>query len=55
MVIYEDDSLTAFGLLSETSNKAMNAINDAELTPFLMAFLLSRDKIPIKAVVAAGS
>lgn len=39
----------------ETSNKALAAINDANLTPFLMAFLISRDKIPLKTVLAAGA
>ncbi|KAG8879415.1 hypothetical protein FRB97_001642 [Tulasnella sp. 331] len=54
--IYEfaENIITIFWCLSETSNKALNAINEAELTPFLMAFLMSRDKIPIKTVVAAA-
>ncbi|KAG9027760.1 hypothetical protein FRB95_007419 [Tulasnella sp. JGI-2019a] len=53
--IYEfsENIITIFWCLSETSNKALNAINEADLTPFLMAFLMSRDKIPTKTVVAA--
>lgn len=39
---------------SETSNKALNAINSINLIPFLMSFLASRDKLSIAPVLAAG-
>lgn len=40
----------------ETSNKALNAINQLHLIPFLMAFLdsKSREKLAITTVTAAG-
>lgn len=38
----------------ETSNKALIAINEIHLIPFLMAFLENRDKLPLRTVVAAG-
>jgi hypothetical protein len=38
----------------ETSNKALNAINQMNLVPFLMSFLSSRDKLPISTITAAG-
>lgn len=40
--------------LRETSNKALNAINQINLIPFLMSFLASRSKLPITTVTAAG-
>ncbi|KAG8914198.1 hypothetical protein FRC01_004177, partial [Tulasnella sp. 417] len=54
--VYElaENVITLFWCLSETSNKALSAINDAKLTPFLMAFLISRDKIPLNTVLAAA-
>lgn len=54
--VYElaENVITLFWCLSETSNKALSAINDANLTPFLMAFLMSKDKIPLKTVLAAA-
>ncbi|KIO15824.1 hypothetical protein M407DRAFT_44114, partial [Tulasnella calospora MUT 4182] len=54
--VYElaENVITLFWCLSETSNKALSAINDAKLTPFLMAFLMSRDKIPLNTVLAAA-
>jgi len=39
----------------ETSNKALNAVNQVNLIPFLMAFLGSRAKLPIATVNAAGA
>lgn len=39
----------------ETSNKALNAVNQLNLVPFLMAFLESRAKLPIATVNAAGA
>lgn len=38
----------------ETSNKALNTINDIHLVPFLMAFLDARDKLALTPVMAAG-
>jgi hypothetical protein len=41
---------------SETSNKALGAVNQLGLVPFLMAFLdrQAREKIPLTAQIAAG-
>ena len=39
----------------ETSNKALNAVNNLALVPFLMAFLSSRDKLPLPTVTSAGA
>lgn len=41
-------------MVSVTSNKALNAINQIDLVPFLMSFLASRDKLPISTVTAAA-
>ena len=38
----------------ETSNKALNAVNDIHLIPFLMSFLAARDKLPSTPVTSAG-
>jgi hypothetical protein len=56
---YREFSLV-FGILvcanrcRETSNKALNAINDIQLVPFLMSFLASKDSLQIAPVLAAG-
>lgn len=39
---------------SETSEKALTAINNLNLTPFLLSFLTSRAALPISLVTAAG-
>ena len=39
----------------ETSNKALNAINQISLVTFLMSFLVSRDKLPLSTVTSAGT
>ncbi|KZT73305.1 ARM repeat-containing protein [Daedalea quercina L-15889] len=54
--VYEfaDNVITILWCLSETSNKAMNAINQVSLVPFLMSFLASRNKLPISTVTAAA-
>jgi len=39
----------------ETSNKALTAVNNLALVPFLMAFLSSRDQLPISTVTSAGA
>jgi hypothetical protein len=38
----------------ETSNKALNAINQISLVPFLMSFLGAKDVLPISVVASAG-
>ncbi|KAH0838109.1 ARM repeat-containing protein [Lanmaoa asiatica] len=55
-MVYEfaDNVITILWCLSETSNKALNAINQINLIPFLVSFLSSRDKLPISTVVAAA-
>ncbi|KAF7793565.1 hypothetical protein EIP86_004679 [Pleurotus ostreatoroseus] len=54
-LVYEfaDNVITILWCLSETSNKALNAINQISLVPFLMSFLGSRDKLPIATVTSA--
>ena len=41
-------------VIRETSNKALNAINEMHLVPFLTAFLENRQKLPSRTVAAAG-
>ncbi|KAJ7074459.1 armadillo-type protein [Mycena amicta] len=55
-LVYEfsDNVITVLWCLSETSNKALTAINEMKLVPFLMSFLAARDKIPIAPVTAAA-
>ncbi|EMD42255.1 hypothetical protein CERSUDRAFT_110786 [Gelatoporia subvermispora B] len=55
-LIYEfaDNVITILWCLSETSNKAMNAINQIGLIPFLMSFLGSRENLPISTVTSAA-
>ncbi|KAJ6611503.1 armadillo-type protein [Mycena sp. CBHHK59/15] len=55
-LVYEfaDNVITVLWCLSETSNKALNAINEMKLTPFLMSFLAAREKIPLAPVTAAA-
>ncbi|KAF7326405.1 ARM repeat-containing protein [Mycena venus] len=55
-LVYEfaDNLITVLWCLSETSNKALAAINDMKLTPFLMSFLAAREKIPLAPVTAAA-
>ncbi|CAA7264820.1 unnamed protein product [Cyclocybe aegerita] len=55
-IVYDfaDNMITALWCLSETSNKALNAINDFHLVPFLMSFLAARDKLPLAPVTAAA-
>ncbi|KZT08776.1 ARM repeat-containing protein [Laetiporus sulphureus 93-53] len=51
---FADNVITILWCLSETSNKALNAINQIPLVPFLMSFLASRDKLPVSAVTSAA-
>ncbi|KAJ4472575.1 armadillo-type protein [Lentinula edodes] len=51
---FADNVITTLWCLSETSNKALNAINSINLIPFLMSFLASRDKLTIAPVLAAA-
>ncbi|KAF7288173.1 ARM repeat-containing protein [Mycena chlorophos] len=55
-LVYEfsDNVITVLWCLSETSNKALTAINEMQLVPFLMSFLAARDRIPIAPVTAAA-
>ncbi|KDQ63136.1 hypothetical protein JAAARDRAFT_120264 [Jaapia argillacea MUCL 33604] len=55
-LIYEfaDSVITILWCLSETSHKALNAINQISLVPFLMSFLASRDKLPVSTVTSAA-
>ncbi|KAK7018558.1 ARM repeat-containing protein [Favolaschia claudopus] len=55
-LVYEfaDNLITVLWCLSETSNKALTAINELKLTPFLMSFLAARTKIPLAPVTAAA-
>ena len=43
-----------FNIRRETSNKALNAINELHLVPFLMSFLAARDRLPLAPVTSAG-
>ena len=38
----------------ETSHKALSAVNQMSLIPFLMPFLASPDRVPLGTVTAAG-
>ncbi|KAI5898062.1 ARM repeat-containing protein [Schizophyllum commune H4-8] len=55
-LVYEfaDSVITTLWCLSETNNKALNAINEINLVPFLMSFLGARDKLPIGTVTSAA-
>ncbi|THG94495.1 hypothetical protein EW026_g6991 [Hermanssonia centrifuga] len=55
-LVYEfaDNIITILWCLSETSNKALNAINQIALVPFLMSFLGSRSKLPVSTVTSAA-
>ncbi|KAJ3569733.1 hypothetical protein NP233_g4854 [Leucocoprinus birnbaumii] len=55
-LVYElaDNLITILWCLSETSNKALTAINGIHLVPFLMSFLAARDKLPLGPVVSAA-
>ncbi|CAE6387250.1 unnamed protein product [Rhizoctonia solani] len=55
-LVYEfaENIITILWCLSETSNKALNAINSISLVPFLMAFLINRTKLPRQVVHAAA-
>lgn len=55
-VIYElaENVITIVWCLSETSQKALNAINQLSLVPFLMSFLIYRDKLAVATVASAA-
>ncbi|KAG2159597.1 ARM repeat-containing protein [Suillus bovinus] len=55
-VVYEftENVNTILWCLSETSNKALNAINQINLVPFLMSFLAARKRLPIATITAAA-
>ncbi|KAG7099676.1 hypothetical protein E1B28_001500 [Marasmius oreades] len=54
MYEFAENVITVLWCLSETSNKALNAINEINLIPFLMSFLASRERLPIVPVMAAA-
>ncbi|KAF8323967.1 hypothetical protein DL93DRAFT_2049554 [Clavulina sp. PMI_390] len=49
-----ENVVTLFWCLSEISTKALNAINNIGLIPFLIALIENRSKFPAKLVVAAA-
>ncbi|KAG6845377.1 hypothetical protein H0H87_010486 [Tephrocybe sp. NHM501043] len=51
---FADNVITVLWCLSETSNKALDAINGIQLIPFLMSFLAARYKVPLSPVTAAA-
>ncbi|KAH9854273.1 ARM repeat-containing protein [Lenzites betulinus] len=51
---FADNVITILWCLSETSNKALNSINEISLVPFLMSFLAARDKLPLSTVTSAA-
>ncbi|KAG6842438.1 hypothetical protein C0991_007568 [Blastosporella zonata] len=51
---FADNVITTLWCLSETSNKALDAINAIQLVPFLMSFLAARDKVPLAPVTSAA-
>ncbi|KAL0951711.1 hypothetical protein HGRIS_008386 [Hohenbuehelia grisea] len=51
---FSDNVITTLWCLSETSNKALAAINAINLVPFLMSFLAAHQKLSITPVVAAA-
>ncbi|KAF9502190.1 ARM repeat-containing protein [Pleurotus eryngii] len=55
-MVYEfaDNVITTLWCLSETSNKALNAINQINLIPFLTSFLASHESLPLSPVIAAA-
>ncbi|KAF4604783.1 hypothetical protein EYR40_003565 [Pleurotus pulmonarius] len=55
-MVYEfaDNVITTLWCLSETSNKALNAINQINLVPFLTSFLASHESLPLSPVIAAA-
>lgn len=48
-----ENVLTLLWCLAETSNKTLAAINAANLVPFLVAFLVHRQSLPLPVVAAA--
>ncbi|PPQ64078.1 hypothetical protein CVT24_008891 [Panaeolus cyanescens] len=55
-IVYDfaENVITTLWCLSETSNKALNAINEMNLIPFLMSFLAAREHLPNGPVLAAA-
>ncbi|KIY50621.1 ARM repeat-containing protein [Fistulina hepatica ATCC 64428] len=51
---FSENVITLLWCLSETSNKALNAINGICLGPLLISFLAFRDSLPLAPVVAAS-
>lgn len=51
---FAENVITIFWCLAETSNKALNAVNELDLIPFLISFLSTRDKLSQSTVNAAA-
>ncbi|TDL26339.1 ARM repeat-containing protein [Rickenella mellea] len=51
---FAENVITIIWCLSETSNKALNAINQIRLVPFLMSFVENRENLSLKTVVSAA-
>ncbi|KDQ15679.1 hypothetical protein BOTBODRAFT_108287 [Botryobasidium botryosum FD-172 SS1] len=51
---FAENVITIIWCLSETSNKALQAVNNASITSFLMSFLLHRENLPKATVTAAA-
>ncbi|CED85341.1 Armadillo-type fold [Phaffia rhodozyma] len=49
-----ENVITILWCLSETSNKALTAVNNLTLTPFLLSFLISRASLPLSLVTSAA-
>ena len=54
IVVYCCDAFLELMKTRETSNKALNAINQMSLVPFLMSFLAAKDQLPLSTVTSAG-
>lgn len=55
-LVYEfaDNVITILWCLSETSNKALNSVNQIATIPFLMSFLGAKDHLPLATVTSAA-
>ncbi|KAF9055965.1 armadillo-type protein [Panaeolus papilionaceus] len=55
-IVYDfaENVITILWCLSETSNKALNAINEMNLISFLMSFLSARGHLPLGPVLSAA-
>ncbi|GJJ13212.1 hypothetical protein Clacol_007463 [Clathrus columnatus] len=51
---FAENVITIFWCLAETSNKALKAVNEIDLIPFLVSFLRARNRLPQSTVNAAA-